>query len=173
MLTANDLRKGFGERLLIEDLSFELPRAGIVGVIGANGAGKTTLFRMITGEESPDAARSSWATPCSSPTSTSRATRSTPRRPCGRRSPTGLDQLKVGDRVVNSRQYTAGFNFKGTDQQARIGKLSGGERNRVHLAKLLRSGGNLLLLDEPTNDLDVDTLRALEDALLGVSRVAR
>ena len=167
MLTASDLSKGFGERLLIESLSFDLPRAGIVGVIGANGAGKTTLFRMITGEESPgQRQRSSSATRSSSPTSTSRATRWTRQKTVWEEISEGYEHIKVGDREVNSRQYTAGFNFKGSDQQARIGKLSGGERNRVHLAKLLRSGGNLLLLDEPTNDLDVDTLRALENALL-------
>jgi sulfate-transporting ATPase len=160
------LRKGFGERLLIEDLSFDLPRAGIVGVIGPNGAGKTTLFRMIVGEESPDeGALTLGDTVQLAYVDQSRDTLD-PEKTVWEEISEGLDHLKVGDRVVNSRQYTAGFNFKGSDQQKRIGKLSGGERNRVHLAKLLRSGGNLLLLDEPTNDLDVDTLRALEEALL-------
>jgi sulfate-transporting ATPase len=166
VLTASGLRKGFGDRLLIEDLSFDLPRAGIVGVIGANGAGKTTLFRMITGEESPDGGSLALGeTVQLAYVDQSRDTLDD-KKTVWEEISDGLDQLTVGDRVVNSRQYTAGFNFKGTDQQARIGNLSGGERNRVHLAKLLRTGGNLLLLDEPTNDLDVDTLRALEQALL-------
>jgi energy-dependent translational throttle protein EttA len=167
VLTAADLRKGFGERLLIESLSFDLPRAGIVGVIGPNGAGKTTLFRMITGEESPDGGALELGDSVQLAYVDQSRDALNPAKTVWEEISDGLDQLQVGDRVVNSRQYTAGFNFKGSDQQARIGKLSGGERNRVHLAKLLRSGGNLLLLDEPTNDLDVDTLRALEDALLG------
>jgi sulfate-transporting ATPase len=167
VLTATDLRKGFGERLLIEDLSFDLPRAGIVGVIGANGAGKTTLFRMITGAETPDSGSLVLGDTVQLAYVDQSRDALNPEKTVWEEISDGLDHLTVGDRVVNSRQYTAGFNFKGSDQQARIGKLSGGERNRVHLAKLLRSGGNLLLLDEPTNDLDVDTLRALEDALLG------
>jgi energy-dependent translational throttle protein EttA len=167
VLTATDLRKGFGERLLIESLSFDLPRAGIVGVIGPNGAGKTTLFRMITGEESPDGGALELGDSVQLAYVDQSRDALDPAKTVWEEISDGLDHLQVGDRVVNSRQYTAGFNFKGSDQQARIGKLSGGERNRVHLAKLLRSGGNLLLLDEPTNDLDVDTLRALEDALLG------
>jgi energy-dependent translational throttle protein EttA len=167
VLTATDLRKGFGERLLIESLSFDLPRAGIVGVIGPNGAGKTTLFRMITGEESPDGGALELGDSVQLAYVDQSRDALDPAKTVWEEISDGLDQLTVGERVVNSRQYTAGFNFKGSDQQARIGKLSGGERNRVHLAKLLRSGGNLLLLDEPTNDLDVDTLRALEDALLG------
>jgi ATP-binding cassette ChvD family protein len=166
VLVADGLRKGFGEHLLIEDLSFDLPRAGIVGVIGANGAGKTTLFRMIVGQESPDEGKLELGdTVQLAYVDQSRDTLDAAKTVWEEISE-GLDHLKVGDRVVNSRQYTAGFNFKGSDQQKQIGKLSGGERNRVHLAKLLRSGGNLLLLDEPTNDLDVDTLRALEEALL-------
>ncbi|MFZ1926651.1 MAG: energy-dependent translational throttle protein EttA, partial [Solirubrobacteraceae bacterium] len=166
VLVAQDLRKGFGERLLIESLSFDLPRSGIVGVIGPNGAGKTTLFRMITGEETPDAGKLELGDTVQLAYVDQSRDSLDPGKTVWEEISDGLDHLKVGDRVVNSRQYTAGFNFKGSDQQARIGKLSGGERNRVHLAKLLRSGGNLLLLDEPTNDLDVDTLRALEEALL-------
>jgi sulfate-transporting ATPase len=167
VLTATDLRKGFGERLLIEDLSFDLPRAGIVGVIGANGAGKTTLFRMITGEESPDGGTLELGESVQLAYVDQSRDALHPEKTVWEEIADGLDHLQLGERVVNSRQYVAGFNFKGSDQQKRIGKLSGGERNRVHLAKLLRAGGNLLLLDEPTNDLDVDTLRALEEALLG------
>jgi energy-dependent translational throttle protein EttA len=166
VLTASSLRKGFGENLLIEDLSFDLPRAGIVGVIGANGAGKTTLFRMITGEEAPDGGSLELGETVKLAYVDQSRDALDPEKTVWEEISGGEDQLKVGERTVNSRQYTAGFNFKGSDQQARIGTLSGGERNRVHLAKLLRTGGNLLLLDEPTNDLDVDTLRALEGALL-------
>jgi sulfate-transporting ATPase len=167
VLSASELRKGFDDRLLIESLSFELPRAGIVGVIGANGAGKTTLFRMITGEESPDAGTLELGESVQLAYVDQSRDALDPSKSVWEEISEGLDQLTVGERVVNSRQYVAGFNFKGSDQQAKIAKLSGGERNRVHLAKLLRTGGNLLLLDEPTNDLDVDTLRALEEALLG------
>jgi sulfate-transporting ATPase len=167
VLTATALSKGFGERLLIESLSFDLPRAGIVGVIGANGAGKTTLFRMITGEETPDAGTLVLGDTVQLAYVDQSRDALHPEKTVWEEISEGLDHLQLGERVVNSRQYVAGFNFKGSDQQKRIGKLSGGERNRVHLAKLLRSGGNLLLLDEPTNDLDVDTLRALEEALLG------
>jgi ATP-binding cassette ChvD family protein len=166
VLTASDLSKGFGERLLIESLSFDLPRAGIVGVIGANGAGKTTLFRMITGEEAPDAGTIVLGDTVQPAYVDQSRDALDPNKTVWEEISEGFEHIKVGDREVNSRQYTAGFNFKGSDQQAKIGSLSGGERNRVHLAKLLRSGGNLLLLDEPTNDLDVDTLRALENALL-------
>ena len=166
VLTASDLRKGFGEKLLIEDLSFDLPRAGIVGVIGANGAGKTTLFRMITGEESPDAGTIGLGETVQLAYVDQSRDALDPAKTVWEEISDGYEHIKVGEREVNSRQYTAGFNFKGSSQQAKIGALSGGERNRVHLAKLLRSGGNLLLLDEPTNDLDVDTLRALEEALL-------
>ncbi|HWX74369.1 MAG TPA: energy-dependent translational throttle protein EttA, partial [Solirubrobacteraceae bacterium] len=166
VLRASALRKAFAEKLLIEDLSFDLPRAGIVGVIGANGAGKTTLFRMITGEESPDAGALELGETVQLAYVDQSRDALDPTKTVWEEISEGAEQLKVGERTVNSRQYTAGFNFKGSDQQARIGTLSGGERNRVHLAKLLRSGGNLLLLDEPTNDLDVDTLRALEQALL-------
>ena len=166
VLTATNVSKGFGDRLLIESLSFDLPRAGIVGVIGANGAGKTTLFRMITGEESPDSGKLELGDTVQLAYVDQSRDSLNPEKTVWEEISEGYEHIKVGDREVNSRQYTAGFNFKGSAQQARIGKLSGGERNRVHLAKLLRSGGNLLLLDEPTNDLDVDTLRALENALL-------
>jgi len=166
VLTANGLRKGFGEKLLIEDLSFDLPRAGIVGVIGANGAGKTTLFRMITGEEAPDAGTLELGETVKLAYVDQSRDALQAEKTVWEEISEGYEHLKVGEREVNSRQYVAGFNFKGSSQQAKIGSLSGGERNRVHLAKLLRSGGNLLLLDEPTNDLDVDTLRALENALL-------
>ena len=173
VVVAKDLSKGYGDRLLIEDLNFSLPRGGIVGVIGPNGAGKTTLFRMITGQEtagrrvrSPSAPRSR------SPTWTRAATRSIPTRRSTRRSRAARTTLQFGKRKVNARAYCAGFNFRGADQQKKVGTLSGGERNRLHLAKLLKSGGNLLLLDEPTNDLDVDTLRALEEALLGFAGCA-
>ena len=172
VLTASELTKGFpapggsGDRLLIESLSFDLPRAGIVGVIGANGAGKTTLFRMITGEETPDAGTLELGDTVQLAYVDQSRDALDPDKTVWEEISEGYEHIKVGEREVNSRQYTAGFNFKGSAQQAKIGKLSGGERNRVHLAKLLRSGGNLLLLDEPTNDLDVDTLRALENALL-------
>ncbi len=159
------LRKGFGDRLLVEELSFSLPRAGIVGIIGPNGAGKTTLFRMITGQEPVDAgAITIGDTVQLSYVDQSRDSldgdASVYQEITG-----GVDHLKVGNREVHGRAYVASFNFKGADQQKRVGDLSGGERNRVHLAKLLKSGGNVLLLDEPTNDLDVDTLRALEAGL--------
>jgi energy-dependent translational throttle protein EttA len=166
VLTATNLNKGYGERLLIESLSFDLPRAGIVGVIGANGAGKTTLFRMITGQEEPDSGTLELGDTVElAYVDQSRETLDAAKTVWEEISG-GDDQLTLGERRVNSRQYTAGFNFKGSDQQKRVGVLSGGERNRVHLAKVLSAGGNLLLLDEPTNDLDVDTLRALEQALL-------
>ncbi|HEX5307485.1 MAG TPA: energy-dependent translational throttle protein EttA [Solirubrobacteraceae bacterium] len=166
VLLAEKLSKGFGEKLLIEDLSFDLPRAGIVGVIGANGAGKTTLFRMIVGEQQPDSGSLQLGDTVQLAYVDQSRDALDPDKTVWEEISDGHDHLMVGEREVNSRQYTAGFNFKGSDQQKQIAKLSGGERNRVHLAKLLRSGGNLLLLDEPTNDLDVDTLRALEEALL-------
>jgi ATP-binding cassette ChvD family protein len=172
VIEATDLRKGFGERLLIEDLSFSLPRGGIVGVIGPNGAGKTTLFRMITGDEQPDGGTLRIGdTVVLAYVDQSRDALDDSRSVWEEISDS-LDQIKVGDRWVNSRQYTASFNFRGSDQQKKVAKLSGGERNRLHLAKLLRGGGNLLLLDEPTNDLDVDTLRALEEALLSFAGCA-
>ncbi len=167
VLEASGLRKGFGDRVLIDGLDFVLPRSGIVGVIGPNGAGKTTLFRMIVGQEKPDA-----GTLTVGPTvqiayvDQSRDTLS-PDKTVWQEISGGEDVVTLGKREVNSRAYCAWFNFRGSDQQKKVGALSGGERNRVHLAKLLKEGGNLLLLDEPTNDLDVETLRALEDALLG------
>ena len=165
VIEVTGLSKGFGDRLLIEDLSFSLPKAGIVGVIGPNGAGKTTLFRMLTGEEAPDTGTITVGdTVRLSYVDQSRdslvADATVYEEITG-----GVDHLKVGNREVHGRAYVASFNFKGSDQQKRVGDLSGGERNRVHLAKLLKSGGNVLLLDEPTNDLDVDTLRALESGL--------
>jgi sulfate-transporting ATPase len=166
VIEAEHLAKGYGARLLIDDLDFRLPPGGIVGVIGPNGAGKTTLFRMIVGQERPDAgvlrvgdtvalgyvdqSRDALA-----------ANKSVWEEISG-----GRDTIQLGKREVNSRAYVAAFNFRGPDQQQKVGQLSGGERNRVHLAKLLKGGANVILLDEPTNDLDVDTLRALEDALL-------
>jgi sulfate-transporting ATPase len=166
VIEAADVRKGFGDRLLIEDLSFSLPPAGIVGVIGANGAGKTTLFRMIVGEEQPDAGKIALGDTVDLAYVDQSRDALDPDKTVWQEISDGYDNIKVGDRELNSRAYVAGFNFKGSDQQKKVGSLSGGERNRVHLAKLLRRGGNVLLLDEPTNDLDVDTLRALEEALL-------
>ena len=166
VVEAEHLRKGYGDRLLVDDLSFMLPRGGIVGVIGANGAGKTTLFRMLVGQEQPDeGALVVGPTVEFAYVDQSResldADKTVYEEITG-----GVDHLKVGDREVHGRAYVAGFNFKGSDQQKRVGDLSGGERNRLHLAKALLMGANVLLLDEPTNDLDVDTLRALEEALL-------
>jgi energy-dependent translational throttle protein EttA len=166
VIEGDDVRKGFGDRLLIEDLSFSLPPAGIVGVIGANGAGKTTLFRMIVGEEQPDAGAMRLGDTVDLAYVDQSRDALAPEKTVWEEISDGYDTIKVGDREMNSRAYVAGFNFRGSDQQKKVGALSGGERNRVHLAKLLRRGGNVLLLDEPTNDLDVDTLRALEEALL-------
>ncbi len=166
VVEAKGLRKGYGERLLFDDLTFSLPRGGIVGVIGPNGAGKTTLFRLIAGEEKPDGGElrvgeTVGLAYVSQSRESLRADNTLWQEIAG-----GEETIMVGNRPRNARAYVASFNFKGADQQKRVGDLSGGERNRVHLAKLLRTGGNLLLLDEPTNDLDVDTLRALEEALL-------
>jgi energy-dependent translational throttle protein EttA len=167
VVVAQDVAKGYGDRLLFDSLNFSLPRGGIVGVIGPNGAGKTTLFRMITGQEQPDAgALTVGSTVQIAYVDQSRDTLD-PDNTVYQEISGGQDQLQFGRRSVNARAYAAGFNFRGSDQQKKVGTLSGGERNRLHLAKLLKSGGNLLLLDEPTNDLDVDTLRALEEALLG------
>ena len=172
VVVAKGLSKGFGERLLIDDLSFSLPRGGIVGVIGPNGAGKTTLLRMITGQEEPDGGSLKvGSTVHIAYVDQSRETLD-PEKTVYQEISGGQDQLQFGKRTVNARAYAAGFNFRGADQQKKVGTLSGGERNRLHLARLLKSGGNLLLLDEPTNDLDVDTLRALEEALLGFAGCA-
>jgi energy-dependent translational throttle protein EttA len=172
VVVAEALSKGFGDRLLIDDLSFSLPRGGIVGVIGPNGAGKTTLFRMITGQEEPDGGSLKvGSTVRIAYVDQSRETLD-PDKTVYQEISGGQDQLQFGKRMVNARAYAAGFNFRGSDQQKKVGTLSGGERNRLHLSKLLKSGGNLLLLDEPTNDLDVDTLRALEEALLGFAGCA-
>jgi sulfate-transporting ATPase len=166
VIEADDLRKGYGDRLLIDDLDFRLPRGGIVGVIGANGAGKTTLFRMIVGQERPDGgALRIGETVVLGHVDQSRETLA-PAKSVWEEISGGLDQIQLGKREVNSRAYVSAFNFRGPDQQKKVGQLSGGERNRVQLAKLLKGGANVILLDEPTNDLDVDTLRALEDALL-------
>ena len=166
VVEADGLSKGYGERLLIEELSFSLPRAGIVGVIGPNGAGKTTLLRMITGEEEADAGELHVGDSVELAYVDQSRDALDPDKTVWEEISDGQDQLAVGERRMNSRAYVASFNFRGSDQQKKVSKLSGGERNRLHLAKLLRRGGNLLLLDEPTNDLDVDTLRALEEALL-------
>jgi ATPase subunit of ABC transporter with duplicated ATPase domains len=172
VVEARGVRKGYGDNLLIENLDFTLPRGGIVGVIGPNGAGKTTLFRMITGQEKPDAGTLRVG-------ETVRIGYVDQSRDALEANKTvfeeitgGNDEIELGKRKVASRAYVSWFNFKGGNQQRKVGTLSGGERNRVHLAKLLRKGSNLLLLDEPTNDLDVDTLRALEEALLNFAGCA-
>jgi ATP-binding cassette ChvD family protein len=172
VVQAQGLRKGYGDRLLIDDLSFDLPRGAIVGVIGPNGAGKTTLIRMITGQEQPDAGSLRLGETVELAYVDQSRADLDPGKSVWEEISGGQDQITLGERTVNSRAYVAGFNFKGTDQQKKVGKLSGGERNRLHLAKLLRTGGNLLLLDEPTNDLDTDTLRALEEALLSFAGCA-
>jgi ATP-binding cassette ChvD family protein len=172
VVIAKGLSKGYGDRLLIEDLNFALPRGGIVGVIGPNGAGKTTLFRMITGQEQPDGGTLTVGSTVQIAYVDQSRDELDPGKTVYQEISGGQDTLQFGKRSVNARAYAAGFNFRGSDQQKKVGTLSGGERNRLHLAKLLKSGGNLLLLDEPTNDLDVDTLRALEDALLGFAGCA-
>jgi ATP-binding cassette ChvD family protein len=172
VVQAEGLVKGYGDRVLIDGLSFALPRGGIVGVIGPNGAGKTTLFRMITGQERPDAGTLRVGDSVVVAYVDQSRDALDPARTVWEEISGGAEQLTLGGRSVASRAYVASFNFKGADQQKRVGELSGGERNRVHLARMLRQGGNLLLLDEPTNDLDVDTLRALEDALLGFAGCA-
>jgi len=172
VVEARALAKGYGDRLLFEDLSFDLPRGGIVGVIGPNGAGKTTLFRLITGQEQPDRGtlRIGDSVRCAYVDQTRDDL--DPGQTVWEAISGGEEQISLGHRQVASRAYVAAFNLKGSDQQKRVGDLSGGERNRVHLARLVKSGSNLLLLDEPTNDLDVDTLRALEDALLAFAGCA-
>ncbi|MGE3967214.1 MAG: energy-dependent translational throttle protein EttA [Dongiaceae bacterium] len=166
VIEAERLTKGFGDRMLIEDLDFKLPPGGIVGVIGPNGAGKTTLFRMIVGQEKPDSGSLRVGPTVKLGYVDQSRDALDARKSVWEEISGGVDELEIGNRKVPSRAYVAAFNFKGADQQKKVGQLSGGERNRVHLAQMLKSGANLLLLDEPTNDLDVDTLRALEEALL-------
>ena len=166
VIEANAVRKGFGDRLLFEDLNFNLPRGGIVGVIGPNGAGKTTLFKLLVGQEQPDAGQIRLGDTVQLAYVDQSRDALQGDKTVWEEISDGLDTLSIGNYQINSRAYVGRFNFKGPDQQKLIKDLSGGERNRVHLAKLLRSGGNVLLLDEPTNDLDVETLRALEEALL-------
>lgn len=166
VLEVENLTKGFGDKLLIENLSFKLPPGGIVGVIGPNGAGKTTLFRMITGQEKPDAGTIRLGDTVKLGYVDQSRHALDPNKTVWEEISEGLDEIDLGKRKMPSRAYVGAFNFKGPDQQKKVGQLSGGERNRVHMAKMLKSGANLILLDEPTNDLDVDTLRALEEALL-------
>jgi sulfate-transporting ATPase len=167
VIEVDGLSKGFGDRLLIDNLSFKLPPAGIVGIIGANGAGKTTLFRMITGQDKPDGGvlRVGDTVVLGYVDQSREALKAN--ATVWEEVSDGLDVIELGKRNMPSRAYVAAFGFKGADQQKKVGQLSGGERNRVHLAKMLKSGANVILLDEPTNDLDVDTLRALEEALVG------
>jgi ATP-binding cassette ChvD family protein len=166
VIEAKHLGKGFGDRLLIDDLNFNLPPGGIVGVIGPNGAGKTTLFRMLIGQEKPDTGELRLGATVKLAYVDQSRDSLTGNKTVWEEISDGQDIIQIGNFELNSRAYASRFNFKGTDQQKRVGELSGGERNRLHLAKLLRAGGNVLLLDEPTNDLDVETLRALEEALL-------
>jgi len=172
VVEARDLRKSYGDLLLMDDVEFTLPRGGIVGVIGPNGAGKTTLFRMITGQEKPDAGTLRIGETVQIGHVDQSRDALGAERTVWEEISGGQDEIELGKRTVASRAYVSWFNFKGRDQQRKVGSLSGGERNRVHLAKLLRRGSNLLLLDEPTNDLDVDTLRALEEALLAFAGCA-
>jgi ATP-binding cassette ChvD family protein len=165
VIEVTNLRKGFGDRLLIEDLSFSLPPAGIVGIIGPNGAGKTTLFKMLTGQEAPDEGTVRIGDTVQMSYVDQSRDALDPAKTVYEEITEGVEHMRVGNREIHGRAYVASFNFKGADQQKLVGDLSGGERNRVHLAKVLKRGGNVLLLDEPTNDLDVDTLRALEDSL--------
>jgi ATP-binding cassette ChvD family protein len=166
VVRAERVRKAYGDRLLMEDLSFDLPRGGIVGIIGANGAGKTTLFKMIVGQEKPDAGRLAVGDTVVLSYVDQDRDRPDPSKSVHDEISGGQEKILLGKREISSRAYVAMFNFKGADQQKRIGDLSGGEMNRLHLARTLKRGGNVLLLDEPTNDLDVDTLRSLEEALL-------
>ncbi|PIE06681.1 MAG: energy-dependent translational throttle protein EttA [Rhodobacterales bacterium] len=166
VIEVEGLTKHMGDKLLVEDLSFSLPPGGIVGVIGPNGAGKTTLFRMLTGQESPDAGTLDYGDTVQLAYVDQSRDALDPEATVWEEISGGSEVIDLGDAQVNSRAYCSSFNFKGGDQQKKVGLLSGGERNRVHMAKLLKSGGNVLLLDEPTNDLDVETLRALEDALV-------
>jgi ATPase subunit of ABC transporter with duplicated ATPase domains len=165
VVEARGLRKGYGDQLLIDGLDLTLPKGGIVGVIGPNGAGKTTLFRMLVGQEAPDAGTLRVGETVQIGYVDQSRESLDPNKTVWEEISGGEDEVALGKRAVNSRAYCSWFNFRGRDQQQKVGTLSGGQRNRVHLAKLLRRGSNLLLLDEPTNDLDVDTLRALEGAL--------
>ena len=166
MLDVEDLAKGFGEELLIEGLSFRMPPGAIVGIIGANGAGKTTFLKMVTGAETPDSGSVKLGETVHLGYVDQSRDSLDDNKNVWEEIADGQDEIELGKRKVPSRAYVGSFNFKGSDQQKKVGQLSGGERNRVHLAKMLKSGSNFLILDEPTNDLDVDTLRALEEALL-------
>jgi energy-dependent translational throttle protein EttA len=172
VVEARQVRKGYGDLLLMDDMTFTLPRGGIVGVIGPNGAGKTTLFRMITGSEGPDAGSLRLGETVTVGYVDQSRDALAPQKSVWEEISGGRDEVELGKRTIASRAYVSWFNFKGRDQQRKVGELSGGERNRVHLARLLKGGANLLLLDEPTNDLDVDTLRALEEALLSFAGCA-
>ena len=172
VVEADNLSKGFEDRLLIEDLTFSLPPGGIVGIVGANGAGKSTLFRMIMGEEKPDEGSLRVGDTVDLGYVDQNRDALDPNKTVFQEITDDNDLLEIGGREVNGRAYCGQFNFKGADQQKKVGQCSGGERNRIHLAKLLRKGCNLLLLDEPTNDLDVDTLRALEEGLLSFAGCA-
>ncbi|CAN0513724.1 unnamed protein product, partial [Discosporangium mesarthrocarpum] len=163
---AEHVSKAFGDKLLIDDLSFKLPAGAIVGVIGPNGAGKTTLFKLLTGQEEPDAGSFKVGPTVQLGYVDQDRDTLDPNKNVWEEISEGNEVISLGKKEINSRAYVSGFNFKGSDQQKKVGQLSGGERNRVNLAKMLKSGSNFLLLDEPTNDLDVDTLRALEEALL-------
>ncbi|HJQ58892.1 MAG TPA: ATP-binding cassette domain-containing protein, partial [Vineibacter sp.] len=166
VIQAERVSKGFGDRLLMEGMSFKLPPGGIVGVIGPNGAGKTTLFRMVTGQDKADSGSFTVGPTVKLGYVDQSRDSLDANKTVWEEISDGLDVLQIGKREMPSRAYCGGFNFKGADQQKKVGQLSGGERNRVHLAKMLKSGANVMLLDEPTNDLDVDTLRALEEALV-------
>src|SRR5687768_5920505 len=166
VIEADKLRKAYGDRLLFDDLTFKLPRGGIIGIIGPNGAGKTTLFRLITGEEKPDGGKLVVGETVKLGYVSQSRDALDPKKNVWEEIAEGQENIQIGPRTRNARAYVASFNFRGADQQKRVGDLSGGERNRVHLAKMLKSGANVLLLDEPSNDLDVDTLRALEEAIL-------
>jgi ATPase subunit of ABC transporter with duplicated ATPase domains len=172
VVAARHLRKAYGDLVLFDDLTFTLPPGGIVGVIGPNGAGKTTTFRLITGQEKPDGGTLRIGETVQIGYVDQSRDALSPNKSVWEEISGGQDEIEMGKRTVASRAYVSWFNFKGATQQRRVGSLSGGERNRVHLAKLLRTGCNLLLLDEPTNDLDVDTLRALEEALLNFAGCA-